>query len=223
MRGNRLVNICFHGIGTPGRDLEVGEAPYWVSIPRFREVMSYLAERPEVAVSFDDGNTSDVELALPVLRAHRMRASFFPIASRLDKPGSVDGGHLRLLTREGMTVGSHGMNHRGWRRLSQADAEIELVQARRAIEDACGSAVSSAACPLGQYDRSSLARLRQLGYTQVFTSDRSASRSSHWLQPRYSVTAHDTAASVRALVEGGPPVAQRLLRRGRRALKAWVL
>ena len=29
--GGRLLNLCFHGIGTPQRPLEPGEDAYWIS------------------------------------------------------------------------------------------------------------------------------------------------------------------------------------------------
>ena len=43
-------------------------------------------------------------------------------------------------------------------------------------------------------------RLRGLDYRTVFTSDRYPTRASEWLQPRYSVTATDTVASVRGII-----------------------
>jgi peptidoglycan/xylan/chitin deacetylase (PgdA/CDA1 family) len=195
------VNLCFHGVGVPKRELQPGEAPYWISADFFAEVLDYASTRHNVALSFDDGNDSDSEIALPVLRAKKLRAAFFPVADRIGLPGSVDRSGLRALAASGMTIGSHGLRHQPWRGMNDEQLDGELVEARRLISEAAGVPVTAAACPLGRYDRKVLGRLRRLGYAQVFTSDRAVARPSGWLQPRFSIRESDDLASVRALCE----------------------
>jgi peptidoglycan/xylan/chitin deacetylase (PgdA/CDA1 family) len=217
----RLTNICFHGIGTPNRELEPGERKYWVSTDQFEEMLGYLAEAPDVQLSFDDGNASDAEIALPALAARDLRAAFFPVAARIGRTGSVDRDGLRALVRHGMDVGSHGMQHRSWRRLTDADLDEELVLARELIAEEAGAVVDTAACPLGDYDRRVLARLRKLGYSRVFTSDRCAARPASWLQPRYSVTEDDSPDTIRAAVEQRSGTAEAAVSAGKRLVKRW--
>ena len=96
-----------------------------------------------------------------------------------------------------MTVGTHGMDHRPWRRLSASDSDRELVQARAGrIADVVGRPVDEAAVPFGAYYRRLLAELRRLGYATVHTSDGSVAQSNAWLQPRLSVAATDTAETL---------------------------
>lgn len=95
-----------------------------------------------------------------------------------------------------MTIGSHGMNHRPWRRLSAAERDEELVAARERIADVVGRPVTEAALPTGAYDRRVLRDLRRLAYSAVHTSDRRAARAGAWLQPRFSVVADDTPETV---------------------------
>jgi peptidoglycan/xylan/chitin deacetylase (PgdA/CDA1 family) len=196
--GGRVINICFHGIGTPGRTLEPGETGYWIDHATYLDAVSAIASWPGTEVSFDDGNSSDVELGLEALLRHGLRASFFVIADRIDTPGSLSTDQLRELVRHGMGVGSHGMHHRPWPATTQRERVVELHAARERIADASGVAVDEAACPLGRYDRSVLDELRRAGYTRVFTSDRRAGRRGAWLQPRFSFRADDDAASFRA-------------------------
>ena len=110
----RVHGICFHGIGTPGREIEPGEARYWIAADAFLGMLDVLAACPAVRISFDDGNASDVEVALEALRKRRLTASFFVLAGRLGSAGSLDAEALRELDRAGMTVGTHGMDHRPW-------------------------------------------------------------------------------------------------------------
>jgi peptidoglycan/xylan/chitin deacetylase (PgdA/CDA1 family) len=196
--GTLVVNVCFHGIGTPGRELEPGEADYWVARQAFLDVLDEVASWPAVRLSFDDGNASDAEIALPALLERGLRADFFVLAGRLDATGSLGEDEVRELARHGMGIGSHGMRHRSWRGMDPATRREELVEARERLAEVAGRPVEAAACPLGRYDRHVLAELRRLGYRRVYTSDRRYARPDAWLQPRHSVRAGDTPASMRA-------------------------
>ena len=160
-------------------------------------MLDVIAATPGVRISFDDGNASDLEIALGGLRERDLSASFFVLAGRLGSRGSLDVDGLRELVRSDMTIGNHGMDHRPWRRLSASDRERELVEARATIAEAVGRSVDEAAVPFGAYDRHLLADLRRLGYAKVHTSDRAAAKSSAWLQPRFSVVTTDTAETLR--------------------------
>lgn len=205
-----ILNVCFHGIGTPQRELEPGEARYWISPALFEAVLDEIRHWPGLRISFDDSNTSDVSYGLPALLARDLTADFFVLAGRLDSPGSLDEDAVRLLHRHGMTIGSHGMRHVPWRGLSPAASGEELVEARERLTKVVGADVSTAACPLGRYDRTLLTRMRRLGYTRVFTSDRRPARDSAWLQPRFTVRNDDTPQSLRSEAITGPGVLGRV-------------
>ena len=117
-----VVNLCFHGIGTPARDTEPGEDAYWISTDLYRRVLDVVAEDPHVRISFDDGNASDVEIGLPGLVERGLTATFFVLAGRLDQPGSLAVDDVRALATAGMRIGSHGMDHRPWRGLDDRRA-----------------------------------------------------------------------------------------------------
>jgi peptidoglycan/xylan/chitin deacetylase (PgdA/CDA1 family) len=199
-----LVNLCFHGIGTPSRELEPGEAEYWISPEVFHDVLDLVRAHPGVRLSFDDGNSSDVDFGLPALLERRLTATFFALAGRLDQPGSLSAGDLRDLRDAGMRIGSHGMTHRPWRGMQGADLDRELVDARRLLEEVTGTACDEAALPLGRYDRRLLGRVRRAGYRRLHTSDRHRAHEGAWLQPRYSIRHTDTVDSVRRDVLGVP-------------------
>jgi peptidoglycan/xylan/chitin deacetylase (PgdA/CDA1 family) len=207
-----LVNICFHGVGVPQRELEPGEAAYWVSRGLFHDVLDLVADDPRVRISFDDANASDHEVGLPALLDRGLRATFFVLAGRLDSPGSLSSAQLRDLVEQGMTIGSHGMDHRPWRGLGAADLDRELVEARAILRDTAGTAVDEAALPLGRYDRRLLRRVRAQGYTRLHTSDRQWSHDRAWLQPRFSIRAGDTPDSVRREILSRATLAHRTRR-----------
>ena len=202
------VNLCFHGIGTSVREREKGESGYWVNESDFLGMLDVVVDHPGVRLSFDDGNRSDLDIALPALQDRALHASFFALAGRLDDDASLSPTDLRALRAAGMTIGSHGWNHVPWRGLPDAEARRELVDARTALAEASGGAIDDAALPLGRYDRQLLRRLTRIGYRTVFTSDRFPARSSTWLQSRYSATSADSAESIRSLLTRRPGIAE---------------
>jgi peptidoglycan/xylan/chitin deacetylase (PgdA/CDA1 family) len=210
MGNGNVINICFHGVGTPQRELEPGEDRYWITEDLFHAVLDEVRAWPSIRISFDDGNMSDVDLGLPALLERGLRADFFVLAARLESKGSLDADAVRELHRNGMTIGSHGMWHRPWRGMEPAARQDELVTARAQLAEAAGAEVDTAACPLGRYDRELLGHLRRLGYRRVFSSDRRGARSDAWLQPRYSVRRDDTPESLRAEALVGPGVLSKL-------------
>lgn len=195
-----ITNLCFHGIGVCTNEREPGEAKYWVSDEVFRGILDLVIDRPDVKISFDDGNRSDADMALPALLDRNLSATFFALAGRLGDPASLSAADLRDLRHHGMGIGNHGWSHIPWRGLSHTVAHRELIDAREALAEASGAEILDAALPLGRFDRQLLSRLRDARYRTVFTSDRFRARTGSWLQARYSITASDTADSMRTLL-----------------------
>lgn len=202
-----IINVCFHGIGVCKREREPGESRYWMKEDVFRGVLDGVAGREDVGLSFDDGNRSDVDVALPALQERGLTATFFPLAGRLDDSASLDAGDLRSLHAAGMAIGSHGWAHVPWRGLDPSQARREFIDARTVLEEAAGTRITEAAMPLGRYDRRALRGLKSAGYGTVYSSDRFPARPGSWLQARYSVTSDDTVDSVLAVVRHRPGLA----------------
>lgn len=213
--------VTFHGIGPPSPALVPGEADYWITETQFLRFLDVIATLGGAELTFDDGNRSDADIVLPVLRSRRLHATFFVLAGRLTNPHFLSPSDLRALRDAGMAVGLHGMHHRPWRRMSAAFAHEEIIEARAVLEDCLGVPVEEAACPFGSYGRSVLALLRQSGIRRVLTSDGGGNRNSGWLMARRSLRATDTPASVRAMLMRdlqGPT----LVRRATTRIKQWT-
>ncbi len=206
------AHVLFHGVGTPKRTLEPGEEQYWIEPSQMEEILDALTQVPGLVISFDDSNSSDLEIAVPALRRRGLDATFFVLAGRLGESGSLDAVDVRALLGEGMAVGSHGMHHVPWRRLSPEAVEEELAAARRMIEDVVEGPVERAALPFGSYGRRTLALLHRLGYTEVSTSDRRLQRAGGYLQHRFSVRRTDTPETLLAELRKAATLQQRTIR-----------
>jgi hypothetical protein len=198
MRRAERRNVCFHGIGFPGRTIDDDEARYWVSRDAYLRILDELATWPATTISFDDGNASDVEIGLPALAERGLSATFFVLAGRLDTSGSLSTDEVAALWQAGMRVGSHGMNHVSWRAMPPAVRQRELVEAR-----------------------ATLAWLRRLDYRAVHTSDRRPAVTGAWLQPRFSVTADDTPETLVRAALAPRPAPERAMLELKGLVKRW--
>lgn len=215
----RRVGLCFHGIGTRQRELESEEAGYWVSRDQFLAILDEVADWRAVDISFDDGNVSDLEIALPALRDRGLAGTFYALAGRLDQPGSLGAEDLRALVTAGMEVGSHGWHHVPWTGLDARSFRQETSQARSCLAEITGRPVTKAALPLGRYDRRVLRGLKAEAYERVCSSDRAMAREGGWLFPRFSVHAGDGPDSIRMMVSAAARPSARAVTSAKRAVK----
>ena len=219
--GDHDYVLTFHGLGDPGRPLASGEEGVWLSLAVLEAILDAVSERANVRITFDDGNASDVELALPALRERGLTAEFFICAGMIGRRGYLTPSQVMTLTREGMGIGSHGMHHQPWPHLTDDELRQELVQARGQLEDIAGTRVTRVACPFGAYDRRVLRKLRHAGYERVYTSDGGPTRPYAWLQPRTTVGRKHNVPDLMRLLSSGPGSAAGLIRCARMALKRW--
>jgi peptidoglycan/xylan/chitin deacetylase (PgdA/CDA1 family) len=192
--------LNFHGVGEPAHELSAGEANVWLDAPRFLEILDAVKGVPNVELTFDDGNMSDIEIAVPALFERGLRATFFIVADRIDQEHYLSKADVKALVQAGMPVGSHGKRHVPWRGLDDQRLREELVEAKETIERAVGDAISEAACPFGSYDRRSLLALRSAGFARVYTSDTGPAHADTWLVARNTIACDDTPESVRRII-----------------------
>ena len=197
----RVLNLTFHGIGDLLRPLDDGEASVWLSEKRFGEFVDAARSRPEVRITFDDGNVSDIRCAMPLLVRHGMKATFFVIAARVGQAGFLSPSDLVEMKRCGMEIGSHGMVHKPWRKLDVEATKEEIYSAKARIEDLLGCEIHEAACPFGVYDRRSISALKNAGFKTVYTSDKGTAFSGAWLQARNTIHEADAIDSVFGLLD----------------------
>ncbi|MEO7101568.1 MAG: polysaccharide deacetylase family protein [Luteolibacter sp.] len=198
--------LSFHGVGPALRSMEDRECEYWLESDFFEEVLGLVKTHPDVGITVDDGNASDYTHILPSLLRHGLKATFFVCSGRLDQPSFLSRSQVLEIQAAGMTIGSHGVSHRCWRHLPEAELRHELQTSRNDIESLCGVAVREAACPFGSYDRSVLAALRQAGYQRVYTSDGGVSIPGNWLKSRTTVTREMSLENVRKMLKDGPGI-----------------
>lgn len=103
--GSRHVVLTVHGVGELGHRKEDGEEVTTLTTAELDTALEVIAPMPWVRLTFDDGNSSDLEIALPRLQERGMQATFFVLAGKLGQPGWLDCDGVVELSRAGMAVG----------------------------------------------------------------------------------------------------------------------
>ena len=213
----RQLVVNFHGIGEPPQEIPDDERPYWCPRDEWLSLADALAdlhaERP-LRITFDDGNASDVEEALPALLERGLTATFFVCAGRIGLPHYLDDEALRHLCGHGMAVGSHGWDHVDLRTVDSTTLRRETEGSRERLSE---FDVDEFALPFGSYDRRVLRSLG--GYRRVHTSDGGLA-SDGWLVPRSSYTLGWEPPTLRLLAENDASAWARWRRRGKVLLKS---
>jgi peptidoglycan/xylan/chitin deacetylase (PgdA/CDA1 family) len=177
------------------------EAVYSVEPRAFTEQLDWLADkgyRPlrlrdlatqqsgstrRVVITFDDGDISNLSVALPELLKRRMVAEFFVTADFIGRPGRLAPQDLRTLAEAGMSVQAHGCSHRYLDELSLAEVEHELSDGKYRLEAILDEPVTALALPGGRGGERERVLALGMGYLDVLGSV--PGRNRHWSRGRY--------------------------------------
>ena len=218
---DRLV-LTFHGIGAPSAATDAAERPYWVTPEVLGAVIQQAQADRRIEITFDDGFASDFDIACPMLAEAGLSSTFFVLAGRLDRPGSLSRMQVAEMAAMGMGIGNHGMDHRDWTSCADDVLHRELHDARHIIEDAAGCPVDSLSIPFGAFDRRVLQKAFEAGYRRVFTSSGGLARRGDRLVPRNTVCHDFDAPSDIARLAGWGSRARSAVRNPLRARKYGV-
>jgi peptidoglycan/xylan/chitin deacetylase (PgdA/CDA1 family) len=129
-----------------------------------------------VHVTFDDGFVGVLEHAMPTLQALGLPATLFAVPGRagatndwmhargFPRRALLSAPHLRLLAEEGMAIGSHTRSHARLTELDAGDAQAEIADSRRELEDLLGREVAHFAYPYGLFSQPVRDMVVQAGY-----------------------------------------------------------
>lgn len=210
------VALMFHAVGDG--DLEGQPARYTLSKQQFADILTGISERdksgvsavlwraghPGVILTFDDGHRSNYTCAFPLLLEHKMCADFFVNPATVGTPGFVSWPELCEMHRQGMSIQSHGYDHRYLTDYTPQALRDSLSMSRLEIEDKVGAPVALLAPPGGRIPLGLGATAVASGFSAVFTSRPGFVRDTIRMrfQPRLAVTSNTSLTSAMRWVEG---------------------
>lgn len=148
-----------------------------------------------VAFTFDDGHESNA-WAAQALHAAGASADFFVNSAHVGRRGFLDWAALRDMAAAGMSIQSHGHQHRYLDELDPADVEDELRRSKQTIEDGLGRPVTLFAPPGGRVAPGLVETARRLGYDAVCSSRVGVWRGQSLDMPRFAILRSTTPQRV---------------------------
>lgn len=156
-----------------------------------------------VVLTFDDGDISNLTVALPHLLKRQMVAEFFITSDFIGQPGMLAAQDVRALAEAGMGVQSHGRSHRFLEDLDDETMHAELRDSKQQLEYASSTTITAIAFPGGRGAARERDAALRLGYRHVLGSMPGCNRRRrpHECYERIAITRNLELADFAALVD----------------------
>ena len=174
--------LVYHSISAPAVAME-GDID--ISPARFEQQLRWLsrtgrvvplaetlngARRNAIAITFDDGFRDNLTVALPLLEKFNLPMTLFVVAGFFDSDGYLSEEELQEISKHPLvTIGAHGLWHRHFNRISPDEAQFELRESKRLLEDAIGKQVDFMAWPYGECDSEVESLAGECGYSAAWS------------------------------------------------------
>jgi peptidoglycan/xylan/chitin deacetylase (PgdA/CDA1 family) len=152
-----------------------------------------------MAITFDDGALSDL-LAAEELGRRNLPAAFFVTWLRLGCNSFLSPSQVLDIDRQGFMIGSHGMTHVQFARLTPQELRDQLEGSKLRLEDLLGKPVTALALPHGSYNSAVIAAAVAAGYRSIMTSDFALAVAGSSVLPRLTIGARTTLEDFRGLL-----------------------
>lgn len=180
--------LCYHSVGTPewgvndvtpgqfAHQLQLARSSGWRFVPP-AEIANGTAGPGTLALTFDDGLSTVLTQAAPVLRDLAIPYSVFVVSDWADGHHSFGEGtmlgwrEIESLAAMGAEIGSHSVSHPNFRHLCAGEALEQLAASRETIAARTGIDARAFAIPFGQSGNWTFPAhdaARAAGYTTVY-------------------------------------------------------
>ena len=208
------IVLMYHGVVAESSDIppdrEEGAGLYDLLAQRFSEQMEFLnqqnVEPGKILITFDDGERNNIKRAFPILRQFGFSAYFFVTVNRIGKKGYMNWEELKELRDANMVIGSHGVNHVIMTGLKDKDIERELFQSKEVLERNLKVNVEDFSVSRGFYNEKILNTAQEVGYKQVFVSERNDQLSQQNVIGRVAVKAEWSLKRFEQAIRGEVPL-----------------
>ncbi|MGB9866657.1 MAG: polysaccharide deacetylase family protein [Bacillota bacterium] len=178
--------LMYHVIGDGPNELFVSENDFKqqmeflarngyrsVTAARYVEALNRHEPLPEksVVITFDDGYEDVYTKGFATMRKLGLVGVAFVCSRSIGRPHHVSWEQLKEMAAAGWEIGCHSATHPDLTKLDEDSLYIEVVQAKREIEEKLGVKVKSFCYPSGRYDSRVIQMVRSAGYSAAFTVD----------------------------------------------------
>lgn len=120
---------------------------------------TYTEQKKIIAITFDDGpHYKNTKKLLDGLRERGVKASFFLVGERI--PGNED--LILQMYKDGHVIGNHTFSHANLTKLSWSEAEKEIANTNKLIEEITGEKVKYIRPPCGYWNDTLKNKVKQI-------------------------------------------------------------
>ena len=209
---NRNMVLAYHEV------MPESNYAYCVTSAAFAEQLRLLeslknSKSLNIDLTFDDGEQSQFQNALPLLAHHGFKVTYFVTPGLIGTAAKFLGwNELRTLQTAGHSIQSHSWSHKFLTFCSDAELAHELQASKQSLEDNLGSVVEEISVPGGRWDRRVLQACVAARYRRVYVSE-------PWVQTRiegvelvgrFMVRQNTTLAQLEKIVTKDPSAMRKL-------------
>jgi len=129
-------------------------------------------EIPEksIILTFDDGYDDFYYYALPELQRRNLKGVLYIVTDFIGKPGYLNKSQILEIKNYGIEIGSHTLSHRNLLNLNKEEADKEIRDSKKYIEDLIGEKVVSFCYPAGKFSPEIEIMVEDVGYDFAVTT-----------------------------------------------------
>ncbi|WP_081112981.1 polysaccharide deacetylase family protein [Peribacillus simplex] len=132
---------------------------------------NWLPSEKCVWLTFDDGYTDNYTEAFPILKENDMKATVFMIGKSIDKGHHLTENQMVEMSRNGISIESHTINHLELNRMTAKQQEAEMVQSKELFDRILDQDTTVLSYPVGRYNEESLRLSEEAGYKMAVTTE----------------------------------------------------
>lgn len=138
---------------------------------------TYQSSVPTFTLTFDDGY-KDVLQVKEYLKAKNIKPTLFLIAdtknadiNQITNREFLNVEEVKSLIADGWEIGSHGMTHKDFWTLNDAEMTHEIVESKKLLEETYGVPVKYFSYPRGRYNDKIVAQVKSAGYEMAVSME----------------------------------------------------
>lgn len=128
---------------------------------------SFLPTKP-IMLTFDDGNKDSYTTIFPILKKYNLTATMFIITNRIGMKRAVSLEDLEIMSKYGITIGSHTISHSALKKLNNSQRIKEIFKSKEILQRFLRTSINYFCYPFGSYNKAVAAIVKKAGYKAAF-------------------------------------------------------